>query len=196
MNKSDFNPRNIAVFASGSGSNAENIINYFNNGSRPGFVALVVANRADAPVLDRARKLGVPAVVVSRDEFSDQRLMFDLMDRYSIDIVVLAGFLLMIPGFLIERYRGRMVNIHPSLLPKYGGKGMYGRRVHEAVVAAGETRSGITIHLVDEEYDQGEIIFQADVDIDGNDTTENVEAKVHELEHRHYPRVIDETFFR
>lgn len=196
MNKSDFNPRNIAVFASGSGSNAENIINYFNNESRPGFVALVVANRADAPVLDRARKLGVPAVVVSRDEFSDQRLMFDLMDRYSIDIVVLAGFLLMIPGFLIERYRGRMVNIHPSLLPKYGGKGMYGRRVHEAVVAAGETRSGITIHLVDEEYDRGEIIFQADVDIDGNDTPESVESKVRGLEQRHFARVIDETFFR
>lgn len=195
MNKLDIKPRKIAVFASGSGSNTENIINYFNNGSISAAVVLVVTNRSDAPVLERARRCGVPSVVVRRDELADRRFMMELMERHEIDVVVLAGFLLMVPGFLIERYRGKMVNIHPSLLPEYGGKGMYGRRVHEAVVAAGEPRTGITIHLVDEEYDKGEIIFQAAVALDDNDTPESVEAKVRELEHSHFARVIYETFF-
>lgn len=187
-------PKNIAVFASGSGSNAENIINYF-NGTRSATVSVVVTNRSDAQVIGRAARLGVPVEVVSREQLADRGCIMGIMDRYSVDVVVLAGFLLMIPGYLIERYRGRMVNIHPSLLPKYGGKGMYGRHVHEAVVAAGERVTGITVHLVDEEYDRGMIIFQAETPVAPGDTPDEVEMKVRGLEAQHFARVIDETFF-
>ena len=136
----------------------------------------------------------MPAVVLSRSEINDQAILSDLLDGYSVDGIVLAGFLLMLPGFVTERYRDRIVNIHPSLLPKYGGKGMYGRHVHEAVVNAGESVTGITIHLVDEEYDSGRVLFQASTDVAPTDTPADVESKVRILELQHYPRVIAETF--
>ena len=139
--------QNIAIFASGEGTNAENIIRHFQAVPCGAKVALVVTNRADAGVIARAGRYGVPVKVVPKDGINDEDFMTALLDSHHIGVVALAGFLLMVPGFLIERYRERMVNIHPSLLPKYGGKGMYGRRVHEAVVAAGERYTGITIHI-------------------------------------------------
>lgn len=185
--------KRIAIFASGNGSNAENIIRYFQEKGSSGEVALVVCNKSGAKVLERAGRLGVESVVMSRDEINDRQSMLGLLESHGIDIVVLAGFLLMVPSFLIERYRDRIVNIHPSLLPKFGGKGMYGRHVHEAVVNAGEVETGITIHYVSEMCDEGRIIFQARTSVKQSDTAEDVEKKVHELEREHFARVIDET---
>ena len=188
----------IAVFASGNGSNAENIIEYLRTEATPAQaeVALVVCNKPGAGVIERARRLGVPCRVMSAAEIRDEALMGAVMDEEAIDMVVLAGFLMMVPPFLVERYRGRMLNIHPSLLPKYGGKGLYGRHVHEAVVAAGERETGITIHHVSEECDGGSVIFRASVAVDPTDTPASVEAKVHSLERLHFPRVVAETAAR
>lgn len=182
--------KNIAIFASGNGSNAENIIRYFDEHPGCGHIAVVMCNNPKAGVIERARRLSTPTHIISRAELADSSLMLGTLSRYDIDLIVLAGFLLMIPGYLLEAYKGRIVNIHPSLLPKYGGKGMYGRHIHEAVVKAGEKETGITIHLVDEVYDSGEIIFQATVDVLPGDTADDVEAKIHRLEKQHYPRVI------
>ncbi len=182
--------KRIAIFASGSGTNAENIMRYFQDGSHGVEVALVVCNNPDAGVISRSRGLGVPVVVMSRKEINDPSIMSGVLVKHSVDLIVLAGFLLMLPAFLTTSYRDRIVNIHPSLLPAYGGKGMYGRHVHEAVVAAGEKETGITIHLVNEIYDDGKIIFQAKVAVAPSDTPSDVEAKVRVLEHIHYPRVI------
>lgn len=185
--------RNIAVFASGTGTNAENIIRYFNvEGHGAGHVAVVVSSNVNAQVLERARNLGVATAVVSASELRDGSTVMGLMNRYAVDVVVLAGFLLMIPPRMITRYEGRMVNIHPSLLPAYGGKGMYGMRVHEAVVAAGEKQSGITVHLVSERYDEGKILFQATTDLAPADTPADVARKVQALEQEYFPRVIAE----
>lgn len=186
--------KKIAIFASGNGSNAENIIRYFQEKESSGEVALVVCNKVGAKVLERAGRLGVESVVMSRDEINDRQRMLGVLDSHGIDIIVLAGFLLMIPEFLIERYRERIVNIHPSLLPKFGGKGMYGHYVHEAVVASGENKTGITIHYVSEICDEGRIIFQARTPVLPSDTAADVEKKVHDLEREHFARVIDETF--
>lgn len=186
--------KKIAIFASGNGSNAENIIRYFQEKESSGEVALVVCNKVGAKVLERAGRLGVEAVVMSRDEINDRQRMLGVLDSHGIDIIVLAGFLLMIPEFLIVRYRDRIVNIHPSLLPKFGGKGMYGHYVHEAVVALGENETGITIHYVSEICDEGRIIFQARTPVLPSDTAADVEKKVHDLEREHFARVIDETF--
>ena len=184
--------KRIAVFASGSGTNAERIIRYFRDRMDAGAeVALVVCNRPDATVLARAAALGVPVELLGRQEICNREVMDAVFDRYGIDMVALAGFLLMVPDFVIARFRGRIVNIHPSLLPRFGGKGMYGRRVHEAVVAAGERFSGITVHMVSERYDEGRILFQASVEVLPTDTAVDVERKVHELEYRHYPEVIE-----
>lgn len=180
----------IAVFASGSGSNAENIIRYFRENEDCGEVVMVVCNRPDAGVVERAALLGVDVEIVNRSQLADSDYMLPLLEARGVNCVVLAGFLLMVPPYLIRRYEGRMVNIHPSLLPKFGGKGMYGHHVHEAVVAAGECESGITIHLVSEEYDKGRILFQASVAVAPGDTAEDVERKVRELEMRHFPGVI------
>ena len=185
--------KKIAIFASGQGSNAESIIRYFRAVDHRAEVALVVTNRADAPVINRAANLGVDSVVVSRNELTDGTVLTLLEDR-AVDLVVLAGFLLMIPLQLIERYRGRIINIHPSLLPKFGGKGMYGERVHEAVVAAGERQTGITIHHVNEHYDDGAIIFQATVDLDPTDTPADVARKVRQLELTHFAPIIAKSF--
>lgn len=181
----------VAIFASGSGTNAENIIRYFQSRGSGIEVALVVCNRRGAEVFERAGRLGVPAEYVPKPEFADSSRVLSLLDGYRIDFIVLAGFLLVVPDWLIERYRGRIVNIHPSLLPAYGGRGMYGMHVHEAVVAAGECETGITIHHVSEHCDEGEPIFQARVALEPGDTPETVAAKVHALEYEHYPRIVE-----
>lgn len=191
--KTSTDKRHIAVFASGNGSNAENLVRYFNDGcDKAAEVVLIVSNRPDAKVLQRAESLGIPAAVLSKQEFNDAGRIIPLLEEYSADMVVLAGFLLMVPAFLIARYAGRILNIHPSLLPKFGGKGMYGRYVHEAVVAARERESGITVHIVDEGCDEGRIIFQARTPIEPSDTAEDVERKIHLLEKEHFPKVIDD----
>lgn len=185
----------IAVFASGNGSNAENIIRYFRAHPECGIdVALVVCNKADAPVLRRASALGVESRVVVAKDFRNGEIMLPLLDEFGIEGIVLAGFLLMVPDFLLERFPDRIVNIHPSLLPKYGGKGMYGHHVHEAVIAAGEKETGIMVHKVTSRCDEGAIVFQASFDIAPDDTPETVEARIHELEQLHFPHVIAETF--
>lgn len=186
--------KKIAIFASGEGSNAESIVNYFRTPGSQAEVALIVTNRSDAPVINRAERLGVEYAVITRTELNDGVTILNLLDRHSIDIVVLSGFLLMIPCGLIERYRGRIVNIHPSLLPKFGGKGMFGNHVHEAVVAAGERLTGITIHHVNEHYDDGAIIFQASVELDPTDTSADVARKVRQLELTYFAPTIAQTF--
>ncbi len=184
---------NIAIFASGSGTNAEAIMNHFSDSSC-GRVALLLSNREDAYALRRAERFGVPTAVFSRDEFQDPNgKVASLLGEYHIDFIVLAGFLWLVPRYLTETYAGRIVNIHPALLPKFGGKGMYGAHVHEAVVAAGEKESGITIHWVNERYDSGDILFQATVPVDADDTPDTLAAKIHVLEHRHFPAVIERT---
>ncbi len=185
--------KRIAIFASGNGSNAENIIRYFQKEDSEAEVVLVVSNRADAKVLQRAEALGIPAIVVPKKDFNNESFMTGLMRDNGVNLIVLAGFLLMIPDFLISLYPEKIVNIHPSLLPKFGGKGMYGNHVHEAVVAAGEKESGITIHFVNENCDGGRIIYQATTPVEPTDTPDDVAAKVHALEYQHFPRVIAET---
>lgn len=181
--------KNIAIFASGSGTNAENIIRHF-QGNKDVNVALVVSNKPDAYVLVRAANLHVPSLTLTREEFAGGEELARLMKERGIDFIVLAGFLLRVPEALIEAYPGRIVNIHPALLPKYGGKGMYGDRVHRAVVEAGERESGITIHLIDEQYDRGTTVFQAKCPVLPGDTPDDVARKVHALEYAHYPEVI------
>lgn len=180
----------VAIFVSGNGTNCENIINHF-AGSESVRIALVLSNKADAFALERAKRHGVPTVVVSKAEFNDEAFMAGMLSRHGIDFIVLAGFLLMIPPFLTERYQRRMVNIHPALLPKYGGKGMYGHHVHEAVCANHETETGITIHYVSDVCDGGDIIFQARTTVAHGDTPTDVAEKVHQLEMHYYPQVIE-----
>jgi len=180
----------LAIFASGSGSNAENLIRHF-AGSPDIQVALVLSNRATAFVLERAQRLDIPTVVFNKEEFYNTDKVLSILREYEIGHVVLAGFLWLVPDNLLSAFPGRIVNIHPALLPKYGGKGMYGMHVHEAVVANGETETGITIHTVDAEYDRGEILFQARCTVLPADTPETVAAKVHELEHQYFPKVVE-----
>lgn len=181
---------NIAIFVSGNGSNCENIIRHFAD-SEVARVALVVSNRPDALALERARRLGVPALTLSKADFANQEYTLTVLDSHGIGFVVLAGFLMMVPDYLLKRYHLRMVNIHPALLPKYGGKGMYGHYVHEAVKANCETETGITIHYVTEECDGGDIVFQSKVAVDPEDSPDAIGAKVHELEMRDFPMVIE-----
>ncbi len=189
--------RNIAIFASGNGSNAENIINYFNSRNDCGMkVVLVVTNRADAYVIERATKLGVPTAVMDRQAMNHQDTMLSVLSSHDVDIIVLAGFLLMVPSFIIKHYHDRIVNIHPSLLPRHSGKGMYGRYVHQAVLDSGDTETGITIHMVSEEYDSGRIIFQKSIPVNPADTADDIERKVRQLEQEHFPKVIKQTFSR
>lgn len=181
----------IAIFASGSGTNAENIIQYFSE--KISFqVVLIVSNKQDAYVLERARKYNIPSVVFSKNDFVKGDDVLSILREYEIDFIVLAGFLLRVPENLLEAYPDRIINIHPALLPKYGGKGMYGDRVHEAVVAAGEHESGITIHYVNGNYDEGNIIFQASCKVLPSDTPQDVAKKVHALEYKYYPTVIED----
>lgn len=182
---------NIAIFVSGGGTNCENIIRYFKD-SEEVCTALVISNKAEAPAVGKALKLGVPVQVVSKTELNDEGVMMSLLRQYAIDFIVLAGFLLMVPGFLIDAYDHRMLNIHPALLPKYGGKGMYGMHVHEAVKAAGEKETGMTVHWVSRVCDGGEIIAQFSTPLSPDDTPDDIAAKEHILEQQHFPKVIEE----
>ncbi len=183
-------PIRIAIFASGSGSNAENIIRYFSN--HPNFVfPVIISNNEKAFVHERAKKLGVSSVTFSKEDFLQGEKILNFLQEQKIDAIVLAGFLLQVPSLVIDAYPQKIINIHPALLPKFGGKGMYGMRVHEAVKEAGETETGITIHYVNNEYDAGEIIFQAKCPVLPEDTPETIAKKVHELEYQYFPRVIE-----
>ncbi len=181
---------NIAVFASGSGTNAEEIFKYFKH-HEVIRVSCLLTNNPKAYAITRAEKHHIPYVVFDRDTFKDPKKMLPILDDQKIDAIVLAGFLWLIPEFLISRYPDRIVNIHPALLPRFGGKGMYGMRVHEAVINTGQAESGITIHLVNQKYDDGKIIFQAKCEVEYGDTPEALADKIHKLEHQHYPKVIE-----
>lgn len=180
----------IAIFASGTGTNAEAIMHYFRN-HHAIQVAVLMSNRADAYALERARKNHIPTRVFNRKQLYETGEVLNWLAEYRVTHVVLAGFLWLIPESLIRAYPERIINIHPALLPKYGGKGMYGMRVHQAVKAANDKETGITIHLVNERYDEGKILLQARVALSGNETPEEIAEKVHELEYRHYPSVIE-----
>jgi len=184
--------KNIAIFASGSGSNAENIINYF-SGSQEVSVALIVCNKADAFVFERAKKLGVPARLVTKAQMQDEASVMALLKEFNIDFIVLAGYLLLVPKYLVEAFPRAIVNIHPALIPLHCGKGMYGDKVHEDVIKSGDKQSGITIHYVNEFFDNGDIIFQATCPVEPGDDAHAVATKVHALEYAHFPRVIAET---
>ena len=179
----------IAIFASGSGTNAENIAEFFkiNNHIK---VSLILSNKNSAYVLERARKLSIANLSFTADELYNSSLVDSMLKECSIDAIVLAGFMIKVPDRLIEQYRGRIINIHPALLPKFGGKGMYGMNVHKAVIESGEKESGITIHLVDEHYDNGKVLFQKSCVVEEGETPESLAAKIHELEYRYFPEVI------
>ncbi len=182
---------NIAIFVSGSGTNCENLIKYFADSERVN-IALVVSNKSDAQALERAERLGVPAAVTPKADLNDPDVMLPLLKRYDIGFIVLAGWLPLIPNFLIEAYPHKIINIHPALLPKYGGKGMWGHHVHEAVKAAGETETGMTVHWVTPVCDAGEIIAQFRVALSPDDTVEDIAEKEHQLEMIHFPKVVED----
>ena len=182
---------NIAVFASGGGTNFENIVNHFNQ-SGTARVTLMLCNNSKAGVLERATRLGVESQVLNRAQFNDENVLMPLLREHNIDFIVLAGFLLMVPGFLIDAYDRRMINLHPALLPRHGGKGMYGHHVHEAVIADGDTETGITIHYVSRVCDGGEIIAQFSTPVNPGDTADDVAASIHILEQAHFPNVIEQ----
>ena len=182
--------RNIAIFASGNGTNAENISRYFAS-SDAIQVALVLSNHAQAGVHARVQALGVPSFAFPKEDFADGGPILEQLQAYEVEYIVLAGFMNKIPDRLLAAFPDRIINIHPALLPKYGGKGMYGHHVHEAVKANGETETGITIHYVTEECDGGDIIFQSRVAVAPDDSPQDIEAKVHELEMRDFPLVIE-----
>lgn len=181
---------NIAIFVSGSGSNCENIIRYFQTNGQVN-IALVVSNRADAYALTRAKNLNVPSVVLPKADFNNEEKVLKLMADHRIDFIVLAGFLLMIPDWLIAAYQRRMINLHPALLPKFGGIGMYGHHVHEAVRKANEIETGMTVHWVSNVCDGGEIIAQFRTPITPDDTPDDIADKEHILEMEHFPQVIE-----
>jgi phosphoribosylglycinamide formyltransferase-1 len=183
-------PTRIAIFASGNGSNAQRIAEYFSEKSIA-TIALIISNRKEAYVLERAKTLQIPAYCFSKEQFTEGDDVLALLREYRIDFVVLAGFLLLIPQKLIQAFPNAIVNIHPALLPKFGGKGMYGHRVHEAVIAAKEKESGITIHFVNEKYDDGAHILQATCPITANDTPDTLAEKIHRLEYEHFPKAIE-----
>lgn len=183
--------RNIAIFASGSGSNAENIIRYFSN-TNTAKVCLVLSNRKESYVLKRAAEHNVRAIFFERDDFYVTGKVLSYLRSAKTDFIALAGFLWLVPENILKEFEGRIINIHPALLPAYGGKGMYGDRVHRAVIRNGDTESGITIHHVNQHYDSGDIIFQARCRVEPSDTPETLATKVHELEYRYYPEIIGE----
>ena len=183
--------KKIAVFASGSGTNAENLINYFNKTSDYK-ICIVLSNNKEAFVLKRSERLGIPFIIFNKEQLSETpgfqgESVQSILDYNNIDFIILAGFLLMIPQKMILRYPGQIINIHPALLPKYGGKGMHGMNVHKKIIEEKEKQSGITIHLVDELYDHGTILFQSTCDIRPEDTPEDLSAKIHTLEQKYFP---------
>ena len=187
--------KHIVIFASGSGSNTQQIVEYFSttNFAR---VIMIYSNRVDAYVLQRAYRMNIPTVVFDRTDFYDTDLVFNQLEKLNPDLIVLAGFLWKIPEKIVHAFPKRIVNIHPALLPKYGGKGMYGNRVHQAVIENHEKESGITIHYVNEHYDEGAYILQAVCKISTDDTHETLAQKVHDLEYKYYPKVIEQVLLR
>lgn len=187
--------KKIAIFASGSGSNAENIIQFFAKNPEIS-VNSIFCNVPGAYVLERAKKYHIPAYVFNREELKNPEKLLRQLQEQEIDFIVLAGFLWLMPSCITAAYPNRIINIHPALLPNYGGKGMYGDKVHQAVIAAGEKESGITIHYVNEHYDEGAPIFQAHCPVTPEDTPDTLASKVHALEYEHFPRVIEEVIDR
>ncbi|NVO19446.1 MAG: phosphoribosylglycinamide formyltransferase [Bacteroidetes bacterium] len=179
----------IAIFASGNGTNAQNLAEY-SRGKESLNISAIYCNNPDAYVLERARSLGIPSVQFGRNNFYQERWILDDLRNRKTDWIILAGFLWLIPGYLLKEFPNRIVNIHPALLPNFGGKGMYGSRVHEAVIASGVKESGITIHFVNENYDEGQIIFQAKCKIEADDTPITLANKIHGLEQAHFPEVV------
>ena len=186
--------KKIIIFASGSGTNAERITTYFQEKGNAE-VTLIITNNPQAGVLSRAKRLGVPTLVADRNTLYHSEIVLSLMKQLQPDLIVLAGFLWKFPTPIIEAFPNRIINIHPALLPKYGGKGLYGHFVHEAVIAHGESESGITIHYVNEHYDQGTIIYQAKTEVERSDNAERLAEKIHSLEYRHFPEVIERLLF-
>lgn len=182
--------KRIVIFASGSGSNAENLIKFFHNSDNASVIQ-VLTNNPHAKVLERAKRLKVSALSFNRIAFSKTDDVLNVLKASQPDLIVLAGFLWKFPEFILNAFPNKVINVHPALLPKYGGKGMYGMRVHETVVANKETKTGITIHYVNENYDEGATIFQAECDVLATDTAEDVAAKIHELEMEHFPKVVE-----
>lgn len=180
----------IAIFASGNGSNAENIVHFFRkrNTAR---VNLIISNNSHALVLERAKRLGINSLLINRSDFKDAKTLISQLKQNHIDLIVLAGFLWLIPGGLIEAFPQKIVNIHPALLPKYGGKGMYGDHVHKAVSAAKESESGISVHFVNQAYDEGSVIFQQSVAIEPGENPDSIAEKVHQLEYAYFPSTIE-----
>ena len=190
-NKARSRKNKIVIFASGSGTNAENIIKFFQNSQNTEILA-VFSNKKYAGALERAHKLNIKALHFDRDAFYKSNEVLNLLKDMQPDLIVLAGFLWLFPSNIIQHFPNRIINIHPALLPKYGGKGMYGSRVHEAIIAEKEKESGITIHYVNEKYDEGQTIFQATTKIDENDTPDSLASKIHQLEYKHFPEVIQQ----
>jgi phosphoribosylglycinamide formyltransferase 1 len=183
--------KHLVIFASGAGSNAQQIINYFRNSSLAG-VGLIVCNKPGAGVIRIAEKENIPVLMIEKERFFRDDGYLPELQKQNTDLIILAGFLWKIPQILIDNYPRRIINIHPALLPKYGGKGMYGQYVHEAIINAGEVESGISIHYVDEHYDNGDIIFQTACPVMDGDSPETLARRIHQLEHLHYPIVIEE----
>lgn len=182
--------KRIAIFASGSGSNAQKIMEHFKY-SDDAEVSLVLSNNPDAYVLQRADNFEIPSHIFDRHEFYQTDNVIDILKRLDIDLLVLAGFLWLVPENLLKAYPNKIINIHPALLPKHGGKGMYGDRVHKAVLAAGDEEHGITIHFVNENFDEGEVIYQGRFKVEKDDTLETIKFKGQQLEHLHYPKVVE-----
>jgi phosphoribosylglycinamide formyltransferase-1 len=185
--------KNIAIFASGNGSNAESLTKYFNNGNTAN-VKLIVCNNKNALVLERAKNLNIEALIMSKEHLCSENPveLLEILESRKIDYIILAGYLLKIPLALVNKYTHKIINIHPALLPKYGGKGMYGMNIHKAVVEAKEKETGITIHLIDEIYDNGEVIFQTSCSVEPDDTPEIVAKKISLLEQTYFPKVVEE----
>jgi len=183
-------PKKLAIFASGSGSNAENICNYFANRSTVEIV-LICTNKRDAFIVKRAKKFNIPVIFITKTNLNDFDDLHEKLQIAKVDVIVLAGFLLKLPTIMVEKYPNRILNIHPSLLPKYGGRGMYGNAVHKAVLKNKETESGISIHFVNQNYDEGKLILQEKCSISENETLDTLAAKIHQLEKKYFPITID-----
>ncbi|MCE2496213.1 MAG: phosphoribosylglycinamide formyltransferase [Flavobacteriales bacterium] len=183
--------KSLVIFASGSGSNAENIVRYFEN--HPEIeVRAILTNNPNAGVLDRADRLGIPGRVFNREKFRNPDYMLKVLRDFETDYIILAGFLWLVPSYLVESFERKMINIHPALLPAYGGNGMYGDNVHRAVVADGVSESGITIHFVNERYDEGVVIAQFTCPVNSDDTPDSLAERIHELEYAHFPPTIEQ----
>lgn len=182
--------KNIVLFASGSGSNVENIVNYFSK-TKTANITHLFCNKPDAFVLERAKRLKIEYTVFSKSDFYDTDFVLNKLKEFDTDLIVLAGFLWLTPSPIIKNYKNKIINIHPALLPKFGGKGMYGMHVHQAVLENKETETGITIHYVNEKYDEGKILFQAKVKVEETDSLDEIANKIHQLEYLHFPKEIE-----